>query len=643
MAVEVIKASWKKEKSFIDTFSEETLNWVKKASIYMEDVLYPEWSMWYEEVQLYMWRRKAQLAEQWQLRRHNEKYPLTLEQFRRNSGIFRKIDYTKLNVEPLFPKYAEHAEVYQMLMKHTFSRWNNKQSLQYIVDEALLNGNWYWYISRWEKEYKIPKNISKWLDWISVSYETIKEYWVDIDYVSAFDILLDTQVQSNKYRQRWYRKFMSLWQILKEYEDYLTKDKIDKIKQSWNIINNDWNRVKNISMYSSEFNKKCNTIANSVIKSWDIKYWAIDTSSYLSINKNDLFEVVTVYAEGIDWNKSNWYEVIIIRWVVIYAGLSQLPFEWSPIVDLQFFMLPWASVWQWISQLVRPHQKQADTVSNLWVDNLVMALAPMFEIDKQIWKNQKTFTMYPWKIVERSMTWQGIDKINIWDASLSQRSIQATQQIQWYADRWLWLTWGGKIERVKDWVLERKAEADNKNAMFIDNLNIFISDIAMKASLLTKVHAPDKYTISLLEWWATKYKEIEKKDIYNTFKITLDTDWISNSKVEQNINDINLINSLAPLLTDASTWSTRIDIDTFVSKILDRQNLWDLYLDMDKRKEKIKENIDLTQYIKDSIPQEKAPQQWSENVNNIQQQNVQQIDNNTVQDWSEKTYQELVQ
>lgn len=153
---------------------------------------------------------------------------------------------------------------------------------------------------------------------------------------------------------------------------------------------------------------------------------------------------------------------------------------------------------QGLGEMGRPYQDMADTLWNSYMTAQRVVSAPMFTKEKSLGQKtngQQVFNYRPFGIEEvtAGTNNNGFDILKIINTQDVTGNLQAIQNLEAKFDKEMGLnayTSGGNsgVERSAQGVREKKAVTENKIACYLDNINLFISDLAEKCALLMKAH-----------------------------------------------------------------------------------------------------------------------------------------------------------
>lgn len=589
--------------------SDEVQNWVSKTAKYMEEKEYKSAITAYEDIQLYMWRRLLENTKNWFWRSSNEKYPLIANAWKTYSWMMSRLNLNKVIVSTYLPtgneKLKSWIPVYKNACKYFLNKQETKSAVTEIIDEALAVGTSYWKVTWVTKKRKVVKKVSwyKWSDSKKVEFETIERWYPVIKYCSYFNVVRDL---SNEWRYIWERYFASKSQINNDYK--ISAEDREKIEK-WNtIFKYDYNKVKNISARDTEIKQKCWEVMSAQMR------WSDWRASAKNLPKHDnwywldksnwLYEIFDIYIEW--WE--NTYNVVLINWYVVHAWESTLPFDWSPIIQLNFEKMPWETFGRWIWRMGRWYQSSVDTLYNSYLNSIKILTNPQFTQAETLTGNSKIFNYVPRWIVSTSSWADTLERIELVKSSDTQNNLQAIQTIEakFSADLWLNPYVTGQswwIERSAEWVRQRKLGTDNKVAKFLDNINAFFSKAVEQMCLLQMVFWED-----IFDEVDGETVKLKNSDIVTWYKITFDWEDILWEKAAKTQEAINLLSAIAPFNIDEVTGEKVIDSRQLLTTVFENMDMYGMVKSNDEKLEHLDETIT---YMK-SKQEKLAALQWKQ-------------------------------
>lgn len=282
------------------------------------------------------------------------------------------------------------------------------------------------------------------------------------EYKSVFDIFYDYNWTISESPFIIERSIFNSDKIIKKYASQIKKDdptafimwvcantKIDRYSQY------DINRVKHLIAYEDMIkNNKWNI--STVIPTVSISNWTDDSTIDSHNNvfavdfiKNNVYEVIE-YTD-------NDYITVLIDGKLLFSKKRIKDIDWPVVEGISFNEIPWTSDSLWISSMLRDSQMVTNTLYNVYLDNLKMQLAPMYE---QVWWMNSILGKWnkivyePNKIVTTNAP-NSIRKLDLWIPSLwvvndIQFIITLAKDKVWINDYAMWTD--GKVERVASWV-----------------------------------------------------------------------------------------------------------------------------------------------------------------------------------------------
>ncbi len=414
-----------------------------------------------------------------------------------------------------------------------------------------------------------------------------------------FDVFED--IVSPKLRRIGKKAYLSRIQIEEDMNLKFNEDKWTEFRNHSPVFAYNYNKCKDLGAWEQVLMEKCNDTVYNQMRGIKVNLKTLPTVMdwYGLTNKNDVYEVCEVYNEG----ETETQKITFINGVYISSGPTKLAFPGAPIIKLKFLTIPGSQWGQGLGEMGRPYQDGADTLWNTYLTSQRIIAAPMFTKEKNLAQKsngQQTFSYRPFGIeeVQAGANNNGFDILRIIDPNAVTANLQAIQTLEAKFDKEMGLnayTSGGNagVERSAKGVTEKKAVTENKIACYLDNINIFLSDIAEKCALLMKAHGDDLETnIPDVE---EKMKVITVDDIYNGFKITFDADEILGTNQEKTNNLLQTLQFAQPYAIDPATGESLIDGKEVIAQIFENAGINNVIPTREKKLADLREDMQYMQ------------------------------------------------
>lgn len=595
----------------LEELNSEAINRAYKISSYMETYKYNDAVMAYEDIQLYMWRRMLELTKLWMWWASNEKYPLISWAYRTYTGMINKLKLDNVIVDTYLPSPSEEVlagiENYKYLTTYFLQNKDNRKAWVAIKNEAIAIWSAFGKVSWKTNKSRVVKSSTKWKDGKYIfKYEDIEYGYPVLEYISYFHIIRDV---TNANKNIWYWHYVTKADLKNVY--WVSDETMKEIDKWWKQINFDFDKVKDINSRDVFIKEKCSeSLLEQLSKYWWVRMWWAtwlpkhDDWYALWSSDQKTYQMIEIYVEV--WSET--YKIQTVNGELISYWDANLPFSWSPIVQLDFITMPWEVLGIGIWQMGRWYQKNCDTLYNGMITANKISVWPMFSMEQDPMNKMEFFNYRPFWIIENSIWMESLEKIELVDRRAVQQNMDAIRVIEtkFNDDLWLnpyitWAAWG--IERSAEWVRQRKAWSNNKTSEFVDNIDDFYSDVAEKMVLLWKVYWDD---IAVKE--KGKRQQITKKDIHIWYKISFDAADITWEKAAEIQDAISIMNIIDRYNIDADTQEPIINNRELVTQILDKAKLHNI---VKWNSEKLEELKQKKTYIdeKQKILSEWAPPQ----------------------------------
>lgn len=453
------------------------------------------------------------------------------------------------------------------LLNHAFDyEWKGKQALMDAAKECIITGKWF--LEPYFMYYKEKKVVRG------------KNYWRVIkrpvvDYVSIFDVFYDYNgtVEESPFIIK--RSILSKQGIIKRYwvklwwnanaivEAITSSDVVEQYSQY------DINRVKHIIAYEEMIKNSKTPLITMIPTFRDRWYSEQDTID----SRNNVFAV--------DFKKNAVYEVIehnddttttvLVDGKLLFSKPRTLWLSWPLIQSFSFNQIPWTSDSLWISSMNRDNQMVSNSLFNIYLDNLKMQIAPMFE---SVWwmnsflGNKNKIEYSPYKVVPTNTPWS-LRKVDLWIgwfepvnaiqfmSTVSRERVGINEYVMWVQ---------GKVERVAWWV-------DMLFNQFKSRLMPLTNSINTGMWRIAKI---------ILLMYATYYKEAELQELGLEDSLDI-AKFLDEKNVKFQLSSLNLLENEEKLeylnanlmnlawLRQDETWAPTINTQELVKALLTKE------------------------------------------------------------------------
>lgn len=453
------------------------------------------------------------------------------------------------------------------LLNHAFDyEWKWKQALMDAAKECIIT--WKWFLEPYFMYYKEKKVVRG------------KNYWRIIkrpvvDYVSIFDVFYDYNgtVEDSPFIIK--RSILSKQGIIKRYwaklwwnanaivEAITSSDVVEQYSQY------DINRVKHIIAYE-EMIKNSKTPLITMIPTYR-EQWYSEQDTIDS--RNNVFAV--------DFKKNAVYEVIehnddttttvLVDGKLLFSKPRTLWLSWPLIQSFSFNQIPWTSDSLWISSMNKDNQMVSNSLFNIYLDNLKMQIAPMFEsvwwMNSFLW-NKNKIEYSPYKVVPTNTPWS-LRKVELWIwwfepvnaiqfmSTVSRERVGINEYVMWVQ---------GKVERVAWWVDMLFNQFKSRLMPLTNSINTWMGRIAKIILLM----------------YATYYKESELKELWLEDSLDMNR-FLDERNIKFQLSSLSLLeneekleylnNNLMNLawLRQDETWAPTINTQELVKALLTKE------------------------------------------------------------------------
>lgn len=453
------------------------------------------------------------------------------------------------------------------LLNHAFDyEWKGKQALMDAAKECIIT--WKWFLEPYFMYYKEKKVVRG------------KNYWRIIkrpvvDYVSIFDVFYDYNgtVEDSPFIIK--RSILSKQGIIKRYwaklwwnanaivEAITSSDVVEQYSQY------DINRVKHIIAYE-EMIKNSKTPLITMIPTYR-EQWYSEQDTIDS--RNNVFAV--------DFKKNAVYEVIehnddttttvLVDGKLLFSKPRTLWLSWPLIQSFSFNQIPWTSDSLWISSMNKDNQMVSNSLFNIYLDNLKMQIAPMFEsvwwMNSFLW-NKNKIEYSPYKVVPTNTPWS-LRKVELWIwwfepvnaiqfmSTVSRERVGINEYVMWVQ---------GKVERVAWWVDMLFNQFKSRLMPLTNSINTWMGRIAKIILLM----------------YATYYKESELKELWLEDSLDMNR-FLDERNIKFQLSSLSLLeneekleylnNNLMNLawLRQDETWAPTINTQELVKALLTKE------------------------------------------------------------------------
>lgn len=469
------------------------------------------------------------------------------------------------------------------LLNHAFDyKHSGKDALMDSIKECLITGKWYL------KPIFLKYRDKKVVRGIDYGHEVKRPM---LDYVSIFNVFYDynTTLQDSAFTIE--RYILNRKQILKRYSskvektdnpDFSTTGYIDwilKDEKTERYSEYDINRVRHIIAFDSYISKnnlstvipiqtRTQTAQTDNTIEWRNSLYGIDFA------KNKVFEVI-------EYNDDEW-TTVLIDGKLLYMGPKQINTDSTIITDINFSKIPWTSDSTWVATNLSELQGITNTLYNIFLDNLKMQMAPMFE---QVWglnqmlgkKNRIKYE--PYKVIPTNTPWSMRRlELGIWGFE----PINVIQFIESFAEKRSWVNeyimWGqGKVERIAGWVDLIFNQYKSKLMPLTNSINNAMWYIAKMFLLMYGINFEEK---ELQELWLVD--KLDYKVFLDERNVSFHLSSLSLLSEEEGIKNLTeSLKTLSPFLQTPE--GSALNVDELVKGILKREVDVDKILQKEKK------------------------------------------------------------
>ena len=484
--------------------------------------------------------------------------------------------------------------------------WEWRDSLMAVAKETIIT--WKWFLKPYFIKYTEKKRVKK-----KILKKEIKR--PAIEYKSIFNVFYD---YSGKFEDSSFvieRNIMNRKNIIKTYWAKIEniESKLDAICENPyqdRYSDFDVNRVKHLLYFEELIREKWfDTYINPTKvrsnASWD--NGSIDNKNnlyFIDFGKQKVFEVIE-YSD--DENVT-----VLIDWKELFTVKRKIYFDWPVIQCINYNAIPWTNDWQWVSSMLTDIQLSINSLINIYLDNLKMWVAPMFEVvgwlnSQFMHKGKVKYT--PYKMVATN-TPGGVRKLDLtitWFEPVNaiQFLVDVALQRIWVSEYMMWVQ--GKVERISGWV-------DALSNAFKSRLLHFVNSIQKGMWGIAKI---------ILIFYANFYTNEELQELWLVWEIDyeklLDEKWVSFSftslKLLEMEERLKYLNENLWTIFSMAQWAD--GKPNFNSKELLR---WILNKDIDTKAILDTESLEQPQQYNDywNTPTEEIPEedmyQWLQNL-----------------------------
>ena len=589
----------------------------------------------------FKWDRSLSI-ESWQT---NISYPIV-------PTIVDTLHSTMFDNQSIFSVWAYNKEDKERVDKpRQYLNWSfdvskSRDELMDIVKEWLIVWNWFWKITMVEDIDKVTIRTNKW--W--VTEKIFKKQYCWMEYKSCFEIFYDPSVKNFKDSryviERW---LMNSWKILKNYSliiksamNFKTTD--EAINHLRSVIA----QAKNEPMRFSEMD--CNIIRDinlinvwrkrTTIWVWQMAEWLAASSSQSIERYNNIYKIefAKEWSENVHevieyWENQkfilniDWYEVCSVN-------KNPLGREFIPYFHVPINKVPGRVNWQGIAISNADFQQIANTLYNIFLDNLKMSIAPMFEklwwIDSMLSKTKK-LKYDPYAIIHTN-TPNSLKKL---DLGLNDFSpINALVSLEGLVEKRVWINeyvmWNqGKVERTAAWVEQLATAFQRRMLPVYSSLSWAMAFVAKSWLFLAITHFDNKFNIYEWQWKERAHLEVTVEELLWDFTFFWDARAAVSASKQMQRDKLEKLLPLIRMAIDPATQRPLINWEPLWRSYIDSLNLemWgDIVMDMEdyiasqvllwKSQEEIKSELRKASSANLQPWQEQQPQwDWSFQLN----------------------------
>lgn len=408
--------------------------------------------------------------------------------------IYSSIYDSKFN----FNVVGDWLEWTDKLLNRVFDyQWLWREHLMDTAKECIIT--WRGYLKPYFISYMDTKKVKK-----KILKKKIKR--PAIQYKSVFNVFYD---YSGKFEDSSFiieRNIMNRKAIIKTYWSKIENiearlDAIIRDKTTDRYSDFDVNRVKHLIYFEEVVREhKFDTWipTKHSMNRWHTDAWDINNKNnlyYVDFTKQQVFEVIEYTDDDV--------VTVLIDWKELFTAERKITFDWPTIQCINYNTIPWSSDSQWISSMNTDIQLVINSLINIFLDNLKMWIAPMFEVvwwlnNQLIHKGKIKYS--PYKMIATNMpNWvRKLDLSINWYEPVNaiQFLSDVTMQRAWVSEYMMWVQ--GKVERISWWV-------DALSNAFKSRLLPLVNSIQKAMGNIAKI---------LLLFYANYYTDQELKDLW---------------------------------------------------------------------------------------------------------------------------------
>ena len=503
-----------------------------------------------------------------------------------------KIPMTKMNVDTMYTSIFDndfkfrvsgrnkddHKKAQNQLnyLEWWFSVSKSRPELMMSLKETLTVGNGYSKIAFVDNTETVEyfKGAEK---------KTIKmrEQYPSLKYVSAFNIYHDPSAKSiddSKFvierniltRKEIVNRFKKMIPNIEEITMRTEPDKNGKSKVSpYYLYSYDFNRVKYLAFWNDQVVRgpAFNAI-DSTNTHWDFDF-NLYYKNFLTVNYSGGYHEVVEY-----WEDNKF--ILLIDWHEAYNDKNPLPIKTKPYVGYVYNQIPGLSLGMGIATDLVDLQEIMDTIFNLFIDNMKMQVAPMFQKIRgsDVFQDGSSTLEYsPFEMVETN-TPNAITRLELGTPDFSGlnlidqlfRIAEMAEGANSYA-----VGYQDKIERSATGVSARLQSFKARLLPFVDSLNQWLSKICEVWSVLGVVYLDEEIELKVKDKDDNvKFIDISVEDLIGKFDVEFDAQALKTATRETRRKQ------LWELLQNASTFG----VDPITGNpFVDMRKLWKEYLD----------------------------------------------------------------
>lgn len=465
------------------------------------------------------------------------------------------------------------ADTVRNFVEWGMSRGQSRKELIESAKEAIIDGEWYnfmWF-----------KNVSETIRYKDKdgkpAEKVLTEQYPFLEYVSTFDIMFDPTVP-NFYKSKYVvrRRVEHIDDIKARYSTFIKNfDPIlTKAKDGSPIFTKDYNRIK-FALMNNEMDAESQS---TTAQTWtsqapgediSLDFLSPSVKNQLTINYEWGFYEVIEY-----WEKKRF--IILLNGVEVYSGKNPFPVQTIPIVQMLSNKVPWAPFSISNSQAIRHVTRVIDSLMNLTVDNIKLAVCPIFEMaaGTDIDLGGKEYMEYdPFKIY-KTTTPGSIKKIDLGagdfaGVNLTQFFIQIAEMISGtsgYA-----IGYQNKVERSATWVSALTTASKTRLNEFMDSMNLCLSTISefwiqcgiaiLPGTVSIKIDDPDG---------EVSFQDITIEDIIGKFDFEFDAKALKTATRElQRAQAMKLLELAAQIAVNPVTGEAYVNIPELFKVVVD--------------------------------------------------------------------------